>query len=74
MSKIPDVPQLNVNNIVNVSTDPLEATLGLRAHDMSVVSFFLGGGGQLIDTWKKECQFIAKVFLRIFLAMPVIDL
>jgi hypothetical protein len=26
-----------------------------------------------LDMWNKECQFLAEVFLRIFLAMPVID-
>jgi hypothetical protein len=28
---------------------------------------------QLFAMWNKECQFLAKVFLRIFLAMPVIN-
>jgi hypothetical protein len=45
----------------------LEATLWLRTHDMGAVSLFW----QLFDMWNKKCQFLAKVFLRIFLVIPV---
>jgi hypothetical protein len=47
----------------------LLATLSLWAPDLGAVAL----SWQLFDTWSKECQYPAKAFLRIFLAMPVMD-